>query len=49
MEILEGLRLRSLDKQGRKPDASAIIEQLLQTTLPAEEAVPYPIPRKQRS
>jgi hypothetical protein len=38
---LEELRLRSLDKRGRKPSASEVIEALLNAAL-AEEKIPYP-------
>jgi hypothetical protein len=38
---LEELRLRSLDKRGRKPSASEVIEALVNAAL-ADEKVPYP-------
>ncbi|MGH7827996.1 MAG: hypothetical protein ACREQ7_22815 [Candidatus Binatia bacterium] len=38
---LEFLRLKSLDKQGRKPSGSQIIENLLQAAV-KHEKVPYP-------
>jgi hypothetical protein len=40
---LEELRLRSLDKRGRMPSTSEIIEALLNTAL-ENEKVPYPAP-----
>jgi hypothetical protein len=39
---LEELRLRSLDKNGRKPDRSEIVDQLLTAAL-KKEKTPYPI------
>lgn len=40
---LEFLRLKFLDKQGRKPSGSQIIERLLNAAV-ADEKVPYPVP-----
>jgi hypothetical protein len=40
---LEELRLRSLDKRGRTPSTSEIIEALVSAAL-ANEKVPYPAP-----
>lgn len=38
---LDELRLRSLDKRGRRPSASEIIEALVNAALP-DEKIPYP-------
>jgi hypothetical protein len=38
---LEALRLRALDKRGRKPTASEVIEALVTAAL-ADEKIPYP-------
>ncbi|HEU4344828.1 MAG TPA: hypothetical protein VFU31_25035 [Candidatus Binatia bacterium] len=40
---LEELRVRSLDKDGRKPTPSQIVERLIETAL-RNETVPYPVP-----
>lgn len=40
---LEWLRLRLLDKRGRKPSGSQIIESLLEAAV-GPEGVPYPAP-----
>jgi len=42
MENLELLRLKSLDRQGRKPSGSEIIEDLLLAAVEREK-VPYPV------
>jgi hypothetical protein len=39
---LEFLRLKLLDKQGRKPSPSQVIERLLNNAV-ADEKVPYPV------
>lgn len=41
-EILEQLQLRSLDKQGRKPEASEVIGALLRGVVEKHKATPYP-------
>lgn len=42
-ENLEELRLRSLDRKGRKPDRSEIVDKLLTAAL-YKGKVPYPSP-----
>ena len=41
-ENLEKLRLKSLDRQGRKPAASQIIEGLINAAAESEPEAPYP-------
>jgi hypothetical protein len=43
---LEKLRLKSLDKRGRKPGESQIIEELINTALKNEPEAPYPANKK---
>ena len=42
-KALEQLRLRYLDKEGRRPTGSQVIESLLKAVV-ANEKVPYPAP-----
>ena len=39
---LEKLRLRSLDKQGRQPEPSQVIERLINSAAVSEPDAPYP-------
>jgi hypothetical protein len=41
-ENLEKLRLKSLDRQGRKPAAAQIIEGLINAAAKSEPEAPYP-------
>jgi hypothetical protein len=40
---LEELRVRSLDKHGRKPTPSQVVENLIESAL-RNETIPYPVP-----
>lgn len=46
-ENLAKLRLKSLDRQGRQPEASQIIEKLINSAAGSVPDVPYP-PNKRR-
>jgi hypothetical protein len=45
-ENLEKLRLKLLDKQGRKPADSQIVEGLLRAAFKNEVETPYPVKRR---
>jgi hypothetical protein len=47
-ENLEKLRLKSLDKRGRKPAESQIIENLINSAAKSDPDVPYPANKASR-